>query len=62
MDTPGGNYANEVKSDKERQIACDFTYMCNLKNIINEQTKQRQTHRYREQIDGCQMGEGLGIA
>ena len=31
-------------------------------NNINEQTKQKQTCRYREQTDGCQNGEigGLG--
>ena len=31
----------------------DFTYMWNLKNNTNEQTKQKQTPRYREQTDGC---------
>ena len=30
------------------------------KNNINEQTKQKQTHRYTEQIDGCQKGGALG--
>ena len=32
-------------------------------NNINEQTKQEQTHRYREQTNGCQRGGrawGLG--
>ena len=35
--------------------------MWNLKNnaCINEQTKQKHTHRYREQTDGCQRGGGL---
>ena len=28
----------------------------NLKNNINEQTKQKQNHRHREQTDGCQWG------
>ena len=31
-----------------------------LKNKVNEETKQKQTHRYTEQTDGCQMGAGLG--
>ena len=31
----------------------------NLKNNVNEQTKQKQIHRYREQIDGCQKGRRL---
>ena len=34
--------------------------MWNLKNNINEQTKQKQTHRHREQTVGCQRGGGLG--
>ena len=38
----------------------DFTYMWNLKNKINEQTKQKQIHRYREKTDGCQKVEVLG--
>ena len=38
----------------------DFTYLWNLKNNISEQTKQKQTHRYREQTDGCQMGGVVG--
>ena len=37
----------------------DFTYMWNLKNKINEQADQKQTHRYREHFDGCQMNGGL---
>ena len=34
--------------------------MWNLKNKINEQTKQKQTHGHREQTDDCQRGGGLG--
>ena len=37
----------------------DFTYMWNLESKINEQTKQKQTHRHREQTSGCQRGRGL---
>ena len=37
-----------------------FTYVWNLKNKINEETKWKQTHKYREQTDGCQMEGGLG--
>ena len=32
--------------------------MWNLKNNINKQNKS--THRYREQTDDCQKGDGLG--
>ena len=36
--------------------------MCNLKNKTNEQTtKQKQSHRYREQTGGCQRGGGGGL-
>ena len=34
--------------------------MWNIKNKTNEQTKQKQTPRYREQTDGCLMREGVG--
>jgi len=34
--------------------------MWNLKNKTNEQTKQKQTHRYREQTGDCPEEQGLG--
>ena len=38
------------KSDREREISYDIAYNWNLKrNDINELTKQKQTHRLREQ-------------
>ena len=43
---------------RERQIPHDFTHMWNLQNKVNEQTKGKQVHRYREQTDGCQVGDG----
>ena len=45
MDGARGYYAKGNKSVRERQIPYDFTYMWNLKNIRNEQTKLKQTHR-----------------
>ena len=48
------------KPIRKRQIPYDFTYMQNLKNTINEQ-QNRNTHKYREQADGCQWGGGLGV-
>ena len=36
-----------------RQVPYGFTYMCNLHKQTNK-TKQKQTHRYKEQTDGCQ--------
>ena len=53
-----GIILSEISQTKINTIY--FTYLWNLKNKINEQTKQKQTHRYREQTDGCQMGGGLG--
>ena len=34
-----------LKSQNFRQIPYDLTYMWNLKDKINEQTKLKQTHR-----------------
>ena len=59
-DGPRGYYAKWHKSDRERQIPYDFTYMWNIKSKISKQTKQKQTHRYREQIEGWQMGRVWG--
>ena len=41
---------NEVKSDREREISYDITYMQNLKKLIqmNLFTKQKWTHRLGE--------------
>lgn len=39
MGGPRGYYAKWNESDRERQIPYDFTYMWNLKNKTNEQTK-----------------------
>ena len=33
--------------------------MYNVKNKINKLTKQKQTPRYREHFDGCQIGVRL---
>ena len=45
---------------RERLIPCDFTYMWNLKKL-HKKTKQKQTHRYREQINSNQKGSELGV-
>ena len=58
MNGPGEYYANENKSVRKRQIPYDFTYMYSLKNKINEQTKLKQTHRYRGQNNSCQRKSG----
>ena len=53
-DGPGEHYAKWNKSGRETQIPYDFTYMWNLKTQTKwiNQTKQKQTHRYREQAHG----------
>ena len=38
MDGPRGYYAKWNKSNRERQIPYDFTYMCNLKDKTKKQT------------------------
>ena len=50
------------KSKRQRQIPYDITYMWNLKyGTMNLSTKQKWTHRHREQTCGCQgVGEGEG--
>ena len=62
MDGPRWYYVKGSKSDRERQIPYDFTYMWNIKNQNKwtNITKQKQTHRYREQTGGCQRGGGVG--
>ena len=58
MDGPRGYYAKWSKSGRERQIPSDFTY---LKKQMNKHNKTEQSHRYREEIGGCQRGGGWGI-
>ena len=60
MDRLGGYYAKGNKSDRERHILYDITYMWNLKNKLVSITKRKQTHRYREQTSDYQRGEGRG--
>ena len=54
---------SEVKSDRERQISHDITYIWNLKKKIiqmNLSTEQKQTHRLREQTFSYQVGRIWG--
>ena len=46
------------KSDREGHIPDDITYMWNLTQR-NLSTKQKQTHRHREQTCACQGVEGV---
>ena len=58
MDGPREYHTKWSKSERERQILYDITYMQNLKYDRNE--KQKQIHRHRKQIYGYQRGKGLG--
>ena len=60
MDGPRKGHTEWSKSDREGEIFYDIPYLCNLRrNVTNEFTKQKETHRLREWIYGCQ-GEGWG--
>ena len=55
MNGPRGYYAKWNKSDRGRQIPYGFTYTWYLKHKTSDQTtKQKLTHRFREQTGGCQ--------
>ena len=58
MNGPGVYNSMCCKSDKERQILCDFNYMWNLGNKKINNIKQKQTYRYREQMSGCHRRGG----
>ena len=56
-----GYYTKWTKSDGERQIPYDFTFIWNVakkKIKVSEQTKQKQTHKFREQSSPYQRGRG----
>ena len=45
---------SEVKSERERQISYDNTYMWNLKYCTDEHIyKTKQTHRHSKWTGGC---------
>ena len=55
-----GYYTKWNKSDREKQLPYDINYMWNVKNKTNEKTKWKQTHKYKEEINGC-LPEGWRI-
>ena len=52
MDGPGDYHTKWSKSDKERQVSYNITYLWNLKKKKKIQgnvfTKEKQTHRHRK--------------
>ena len=59
MDSPWMYYARWNKSDRERQIPYDFTYMWNLKNTTNK-TKLIDTEN-RMMVGRGWKGRGVGV-
>ena len=59
MDGPRDCHTMWSKSDEERLISYDITYIWNLKKKIqmNLFTKQKQAHRHRKQTYGYQRGK-----
>ena len=54
MHGPSECHTESSKSNREGEIPYDIPYMWTLKrNDTNELTKQKQTHRLREQSYGC---------
>ena len=61
MEKPRNYHSKWSKSERERQIPYDITYMWNLKyDKMNLSMKQKQIHRHTEQTSGCQEGSGEG--
>ena len=61
MDRPGRHYAMRRKSDRERQILYDLTYMQNLKTTTTTTKASHQTHMSFYEIRlAVTRGKGLG--
>ena len=59
MDGPRDYYTMWSKSDRQRQISSDITYMWNLKYDTNGLIyKPKKTHRHRKQAYTYQKGQG----
>ena len=55
MNGPGGYYAKQSKSERERQMAYDLTCMWNLKNRKRRRTRKKKAKfTDREEIGGRQ--------
>ena len=57
IDGLGVHYVKRNKSERERQILYDITYMQNLNYDPNSSTKQEQTHRQENRLV---VAEGQG--
>ena len=61
MDATRDYHTNWSKSEGERQISYDITYMWNLKYDTNELIYKTETYRHRKQTYGYQRGKEGGI-
>ena len=52
MDRPRDYHTKWSKSDRERPILYEITYMWNLKNNTNESIYKTETYRHRKPIYG----------
>ena len=55
-DGPRDYHTKWSKSERERQIPSDITYICNIKYGTNETFQRKETHGLGEQTCGCQEG------
>ena len=62
MDRPGGYYSKWNKSDRERQMLYDITYMWNLKNKTKLVSimKRQDRFRYCKPTSGYHLGDRTG--
>ena len=58
MDGMRDSHTKWSKSERERQIPYDFTYIWNLTHSTNEPFHRKENHRHVEQTCGCQEGGG----
>ena len=56
MDGTRDDHTKSSKSERERQIPYDVTYMWNLKKIVQMNLSVKQTRRHRDQTCSCQGG------
>ena len=67
MDGTRDSHTKWSKSERERQILYDITYIWNVIYSTNEPFHRKENHGYGEQTCGCQGGggesqlDGLGI-
>ena len=64
MDGPREYHTKWSKSERERQILCDITYILSLKYDTNELTYETETDSQTENrlaVVGAREKEGLGV-